>query len=244
MSNIMQGFLWTRGDTFVHRLDPRSKMVWFTSVFILSIFHWDPIILFLVLFSVVLFAFEGKVIKKWLLTLKSLIVFLVIVVSLEVIYYGLFFGLIATLKFILMTSAFSIFFLTTNLDDLGLALDKLHVPYTFSFILVSSARYIPVVIWEVQDIIDAYKARGIELERSLLLKIRSYATMLVPVVISTARRSLRMAEAMEARAFGYTKSRVRYRDIKLRSVDYGLIAGTIIVTLLSLLYQIYKTSIL
>lgn len=238
MSGVMLGFLWTRGDTFVHRLDPRSKMVWFTGVFVLSIFSWDLIILLMLLTSIVLFAFNGKVVKRWLSALRSLIVFLIIVVSLQIVYYGVIYGLIAALKFVIMTSAFSIFFLTTHLDDFGVALDKMHVPYTFSFILVSSARYIPVVVWEAQDIISAYKARGIELERSLWLRIRSYATMLVPLVISTARRSMRMAEAMEARAFGYAKKRVRYRDLKFKKADYVLTLGTIALTSIGLIYQL------
>jgi len=238
MSSLMSGFMWTRGETFVHRLDPRSKMVWFSGTFIISMFIWDPIILMFVLASIALFAYNGKVVRRWLSGLRSLVFFLIIVVSLEMVYFGVIYGLIAALKFVIITSAFSVFFLTTHLDDFGIALDKMHIPYTFSFILVSSARYIPIVVWETQDIIDAYKARGIELERSIWLRIRSYATMLVPLVICTARRSLRMAEAMEARAFGYSKKRVRYKDLKLERADYILMMGAIILTILGLTYQL------
>jgi energy-coupling factor transport system permease protein len=231
MSGILQILQWIKEDTPIHRLDPRSKMVWAFCVMIMIIMIWDPIILTLLTLSLIPFVVLGKATSRLLIALKSMVFFTVILGVLEILYYGWFFGIIATAKFILATSIFSIFFLTTHIDDFAAALSSLGIPFEFTFILVTSAKYIPVLFWEIQDITDAYKARGIELEKSMLQKIRSYAAMLVPLFIVSTRRALTMAEAMEARAFGYQKKRTTYRQLKMHLADYFLIAMSVVLSI-------------
>lgn len=238
MSGLLQAFQWTREDTPIHRLDPRSKMVWSLCVFIISIIIWDPFILTALTISLFPFIIIGKATSRLSKALKSMIPYILLLGALEIIYYGWFYGIIATAKFVLATSVFSLFFVTTHLDDLGVALNSLGIPFEFTFVLVSSAKYIPILFWETQDIIDAYKARGIELERSWWLKIRSYATMLVPLIIVTTRRAFRLAEAMEARAFGYQRKRTTYKQLNMKTTDYLLMVVSVILTVgvLSLLF--------
>jgi energy-coupling factor transport system permease protein len=133
-----------------------------------------------------------------------------------------------TLRFIVLIESFSIFFLTTSPDNLGLALEQARVPYEFSFAFTTAVRFVPVLAEEAQTIMDAQKARGLELERGNFLKrIRNYIPILVPLIVSAIRRSLELAEAMESRAWGATKKRTNLYTLKMHRGDFVLLAITV-----------------
>jgi energy-coupling factor transport system permease protein len=91
-------------------------------------------------------------------------------------------------------------------------------------------RFVPVLAEEAQTIMDAQKARGLELEKGGLLKrIRNYVPVLIPLIVSAIRRSLELAEAMESRAWGATKKRTNLYLLKLHRGDFVLLAIAICV---------------
>ena len=127
-----------------------------------------------------------------------------------------------TLRFVVLVESFSVFFLTTSPDHLGLALEESRVPYEFAFAFTTAVRFVPVLAEEAQTIMDAQKARGLELEKGgLLKKIRNYIPVLIPLIVSAIRRSLELAEAMESRAWGATKKRTNLYVLKLHKGDYA-----------------------
>ena len=133
-----------------------------------------------------------------------------------------------TLRFVVLVESFSVFFLTTSPDHLGLALEESRVPYEFAFAFTTAVRFVPVLAEEAQTIMDAQKARGLELEKGgLLKKIRNYIPVLIPLIVSAIRRSLELAEAMESRAWGATKKRTNLYVLKLHKGDYALLAITV-----------------
>jgi energy-coupling factor transport system permease protein len=123
---------------------------------------------------------------------------------------------------------------------LGLALEQSRVPYEFSFAFTTAVRFVPVLAEEAQTIMDAQKARGLELEKGNLLKrIRNYVPVLIPLIVSAIRRSLELAEAMESRAWGATKKRTNLYALKLRRGDFallGVILSVLAVTIYMFLY--------
>lgn len=130
-----------------------------------------------------------------------------------------------TLRFIVLVESFSLFFLTTSPDLLGLALEQSHVPYEFCFAFTTAVRFVPVLAEEAQTIMDAQKSRGLEMEKGNFLKrIRNYIPILIPLIVSAIRRSLELAEAMESRAWGASKKRTNLYMLKLRKYDAALIA--------------------
>jgi len=141
---------------------------------------------------------------------------------------GLESGVAMTLRFVVLVESFSIFFLTTSPDHLGLALEQTHIPYEFCFAFTTAVRFVPVLAEEAQTIMDAQKARGLELERGNFLKrIRNYIPILIPLIVSAIRRSLELAEAMESRAWGATKNRTNLYVLKMHRSDLVLIFITI-----------------
>jgi energy-coupling factor transport system permease protein len=102
------------------------------------------------------------------------------------------------------------------------------VPYEIVFAFTTAVRFVPVLAEEAQTIMDAQKARGLELERGNFLKrIRNYIPILIPLIVSAIRRSLELAEAMESRAWGATKKRTNLYTLKMHKGDIALIVITI-----------------
>jgi energy-coupling factor transport system permease protein len=145
-----------------------------------------------------------------------------------------------TLRFIVLVESFSVFFLTTSPDHLGLALEQTRVPYEFSFAFTTAVRFVPVLAEEAQTIMDAQKARGLELEKgNFMKKIRNYVPILIPLIVSAIRRSLELAEAMESRAWGAAKKRTNLYVLKLHRGDFALLAITIGILVLSIYVWLY-----
>jgi energy-coupling factor transport system permease protein len=133
------------------------------------------------------------------------------------------------LRFLVLVESFSVFFLTTSPDHLSLALEQTHVPYEFTFAFTTAVRFVPVLAEEAQTIMDAQKARGLELERGNFLKrVRNYIPILIPLIVSAIRRSLELAEAMESRAWGVTPKRTNLYVLKIKFGDVVLLIISIV----------------
>jgi len=145
-----------------------------------------------------------------------------------------------TLRFIVLVESFSVFFLTTSPDHLGLALEQTRVPYELVFAFTTAVRFVPVLAEEAQTIMDAQKARGLELERGNFLKrIRNYIPILIPLIVSAIRRSLELAEAMESRAWGASKKRTNLYVLKMHKGDIALAAITIVIVAVAVYVRLF-----
>jgi energy-coupling factor transport system permease protein len=114
--------------------------------------------------------------------------------------------------------------MTTSPDDLGLALEEMHLPYALCFTFTTAVRLVPTMAIEAQTIMDAQRSRGLELDKGNLFKrIRNYMPILIPLIVLAIKRSIELAEALESRAFDVSKKRVSYIILKLKSIDYCVI---------------------
>jgi energy-coupling factor transport system permease protein len=114
------------------------------------------------------------------------------------------------------------------------------MPYEFAFAFTTAVRFVPVMAEEAQTIMDAQKARGLELEKGNILKrIRNYIPILIPLIVSAIRRSMELAEAMESRAWGATKKRTNLYLLKLRKADYMLISLTLLLLAITIYTKLY-----
>src|SRR5208337_1521005 len=134
-----------------------------------------------------------------------------------------------TLRFFAIMSAFSLFFMTTSADDLGLALEQAHIPYVISFTFTTAVRLVPTMAVDAQTVVDAQRSRGLELDKGNFLKrVKNYIPILIPLIISAIRRSVELAEALESRAFGANENRTSIVILKMRPADYLVIIATLI----------------
>ena len=241
--SVFDGLKFRKVTSPIHNLDPRMKFVYVIAVFVAAII-FSAIIPLLILFAMQIpFVLLARVQKQWLRSLRGalFLALFIFVVNVAGNFFTQGYMLTAanwenaasmTLRFVVLVESFSVFFLTTSPDHLGLALEQSHVPYEFSFAFTTAVRFVPVLAEEAQTIMDAQKARGLELEKGNFMKrIRNYVPVLIPLIVSAIRRSLELAEAMESRAWGATKKRTNLYVLKLRKGDFGLLV--IIVALLA-----------
>ncbi|MGB9675601.1 MAG: energy-coupling factor transporter transmembrane component T family protein [Candidatus Bathyarchaeales archaeon] len=236
--SVFDGLKFRKVHSPIHDLDPRIKFIYVCAIFVIAIIFWEIIPLIVLFVMQIPFVLLARVKREWMRSMRgaaflATIIFLTnFVVTYFFTHYPLAVSLenasALTLRFIVLVESFSIFFLTTSPDTLSLALEQTHVPYEFTFAFTTAVRFVPVLAEEAQTIMDAQKARGLELERGNFLKrIRNYIPILIPLIISAIRRSLELAEAMESRAWGATKKRTNLYVLKMRSDDFVLLALTI-----------------
>lgn len=249
--SVFDGLKFRKVFSPIHNLDPRMKFLYVVIIFVAAIMFSSIIPLLILFFMQIPFVILARVQKQWIRSLRGA-TFLAVFIFLINIAGNFFthnFTLTAadlegatamTLRFVVLVESFSVFFLTTSPDHLGLALEQSRVPYEFAFAFTTAVRFVPVLAEEAQTIMDAQKARGLELEKGNFMKrIRNYIPVLIPLIVSAIRRSLELAEAMESRAWGATKKRTNLYALKLHKGDWillGIIVGILAVTIYSYLY--------
>jgi len=238
--SVFDGLKFRRVSSPIHRLDPRAKFFYVCILFVIAVMFSQLlplIILFLVQIPFVLLA---GVQREWIRSMKGAAFLATIIFVFNFVFNYLYrvpyigypppadlieYSLAMTLRFIVLVESFSMFFLTTSPDLLGLALEQSHIPYEFCFAFTTAVRFVPVLAEEAQTIMDAQKSRGLELEKGNFLKrIRNYIPILIPLIVSAIRRSLELAEAMESRAWGASEKRTNLYVLKLRRYDVALVA--------------------
>ena len=248
--SVFDGLKFRKVSSPIHNLDPRMKFVYVIAIFVAAIL-FSAIIPLAILFVMQLpFVFLARVQRQWLRSLRgaAFLALFIFMINIASSFFTHGYTLFAadwenagamTMRFVVLVESFSVFFLTTSPDHLGLALEQSHVPYEFSFAFTTAVRFVPVLAEEAQTIMDAQKARGLELEKGNFMKrIRNYVPVLIPLIVSAIRRSLELAEAMESRAWGATKKRTNLYELKLHRGDYTLF-GIIILILAVTIYAFF-----
>ncbi|MEM2272908.1 MAG: energy-coupling factor transporter transmembrane component T [Candidatus Bathyarchaeia archaeon] len=229
----------------IHRIDPRAKFIYVCVLFVVAILFSNFIPLLIIFFSQIPLVIAAKIKKEWLRLMKGTAFFAALIFvtnAISLYFYGGYpslptiieRSLAMTIRFIILVESFSIFFATTSPDMLSLSLEQIGVPYEICFAFVTAIRFVPVLAEEAQTIIDAQRARGLELERGNLMKrIRNYIPILIPLIVNAIRRSMELAEAMESRAWGASKKRTNLHSLKMDMKDYLFIAISIMVLVFS-----------
>ena len=247
--SMFEGFKFRRVSSVIHRLDPRVKFFFVCVLFVTAIL-FSKLLPLILLFCVPLpFVLVAGVQREWVRSMRGAL-FLAIIIFLFNFVFTYFYtkypqlpsasllerSFAMTLRFLVLVESFSVFFLTTSPDHLGLALEQSHVPYEFCFAFTTAVRFVPVLADEAQTIMDAQKARGLELERGNFLKrVKNYIPILIPLIVGAIRRSLELAEAMESRAWGASEKRTNLYVLKLKNTDYLLA----FVSVLMLIFAVY-----
>lgn len=248
---VFEGLRFRRGDTVIHRLDPRTKFVISTIIFTIALVYTELPFLIILFLAQVPLIFVARVQREWGRSIRGGMTLTIIIFATNLlvgyfsagmnITYGLvLYASSLAFRFIVLMSSFSIFFLTTSPDDLSLALQQSRIPYEFCFAFTTAIRFVPVLAIEAQTIMDAQKSRGLELERGNFLKrIRNFIPILIPLIVGAIRRSLELAEAMESRAFGAKKERTSLYILRMRRSDWTTLAIGALVLALSLYIRFF-----
>lgn len=236
--SLLESLRFTRGDTIIHNLDPRVKFMMTLVFFSISVMYLHLIPLTFVFLIQIPLVLKAKVFQEWSKSIKgaAFIAGFIFVTNMVSFYYFrgaitmdlVEYSLTLTLRFIVLVTSFSVFFITTSPDKLSLALEKARIPYEFNFAFITAIRFVPVLADEAQTIMDAQRSRGLELDKgNFITRIKNYIPILLPLIINSIRRSLELAEAMESRAFGATEERTNLYTLSLDRTDYVFLAFAI-----------------
>ena len=243
------------GDSIIHRLDPRFKLI-ITLIYILMLFAGDSIICLGVgavftLFAIIL----SKIpLKMFLKSIRPLVPFLFLtaffnllfVKSGDVIFKWKFIEItneavsISVFMFVrivllimgssLLTYTTSPITLTDAIERLLSPLKKVKLPvHELAMMMSIALRFIPTLIEETEKIMSAQKARGAEIDSgSFMARAKNMVSILVPLFVSSFRRADELATAMECRCYRGGEGRTRLRQLKSSPRDYIALAVSLI----------------
>ncbi|MEM2960035.1 MAG: energy-coupling factor transporter transmembrane component T [Candidatus Bathyarchaeia archaeon] len=244
--SLFDGLRFRNISSPIHKIDPRAKFIYVCVLFIIAVLFNQLIPLLVIFFLQIPLVIIAKVRREWLHLIRGSIFFAMLIFIMNVIslyFYGSYpslasiieHSLAMTIRFIVLVESFSIFFLTTSPDMLGLSLEQIGIPYELCFAFTTAIRFVPVLAEEAQTIIDAQRARGLELEGgNFMRRIRNYIPILIPLIVNAIRRSLELAEAMESRAWGASKKRTNIHVLKMGKRDYSFILISMIMLAVSI----------
>ncbi len=243
------------GDTAIHRIDPRVKIV-LVMAFIVTIFLGaGPISYALVLAFLGFVIGVSRIPPKMVVRGLKPILFIMIFTGVLNIFYtpgrelwswgflhitleGIQVAVLMVIRIMLLIIGTSMLTYTTSpiqltdgLESLLSPLKKLHAPvHELSMMMSIALRFIPTLIEETDKIMSAQKARGADFETgSIVKRAKALIPILVPLFISAFRRADELATAMECRLYRGDVGRTRMRQLRVSGVDYGAIAVCVVV---------------
>jgi energy-coupling factor transport system permease protein len=143
---------------------------------------------------------------------------------------GLLYGLMVIFRTITLVLVIPLVVFTTELDELVVGLVRLRVPYKVAFVLASTLRFVPLLLGEVQSIMEAQRLRGLETSRmGLLQRARIYSRIAVPLILGALVRSQQIEVVLASRAFSGSAERTYLHTTRLRTADYLVLGATLAV---------------
>jgi energy-coupling factor transport system permease protein len=233
---IASGLLYRRVVSPFHKLDPRVKLLISIEFFILSLIASSIVGVAIILLSIVGVAAFAKSLKRVGRTVVFSLVFAAFIFGFNLLFgEGILKALTFALRFIAIIGSTSIFFVTTSPDELEQIMKWMKVPRDVVFAFVTAVRFIPVVMLDAFQIMDAQKSRGLELEKGgLMARVRNLVPVLIPLVVNSVIRSGELAEAMESRGYGSTPRPTSLYEMRLKWYDWVVLAWSLTIFALAL----------
>lgn len=245
------------GDSWIHRLDPRAKLL-STIFFIFVIFlanNWQT---YLTLFIFVLTAVLLSEIKMsfFINGIKPMIWLILFTVILQVLFtgggevyfqwgilmitsQGLMNGVFIFCRFVLIIFMSTLLTLTTMplsltdaLEYLMRPLTALKVPvYEIALMLSIALRFVPTLMDETEKIMNAQRARGVDFgEGNVFQQMKAIVPLLIPLFVSSFNRAEELATAMEARGYSGGEGRTKFRKLDWSASDTLVMAVFVLMT--------------
>ena len=167
---IASGLLYRRVVSPFHKLDPRVKLLVSIEFFVLSLIASSVVAVGIVLLSIVAVAAFARSLRRVGRTVVFSLIFAAFIFGFNLLFgLGILRALTFALRFIAIVGSTSIFFVTTSPDELEQIMKWMRMPRDIVFAFVTAVRFIPVVMLDAFQIMDAQKSRGLELEKGRLM---------------------------------------------------------------------------
>lgn len=247
---------YVRGNSTIHNLDPRTKIIYCLFIVFSTIINSDWLIILINICTLILVMILSKInILKFFFRMKSLLVLFMLTLFFQAILTqgeqlfhiwklsftkeGIYLGILTIFRLMAIYLCSTVLTMTTSpmnlvsgLELLFSPLEKLHIPINqFSMIISISLRFMPTIIEETENIKCAQKSRGAQFESgSLFARLKSVLAVLIPVLATSLQRANDLAVAMESRCYNcQSSSKIAY-DIHYKKMDVVVI-GTVLINL-------------
>ena len=245
MNNITLG-RYIPYDTFIHRLDPRTKIIAMIMILV-AVFLPIGYIGYAVLMAILFALLKAAKIKvssifnslkpMWFMMIFIFIINLFVIQTGDVLFtlFGRDFytkaftqTLMIIIRLALMISVTTILTATTKPLDLTYGLEYFMSPlkvikfpaHEIAMTISIALRFIPTILEETQKIMKAQASRGVDIKDGTLKeKLAAIVSLIIPLFISAFQRSEELANAMEARGYNPSGKRTRYRVLKYKATD-------------------------
>lgn len=226
------------GDSLIHRLDPRAKLLasfYFIGIIFLAN-NWQTYLL-LSLLTILAVALSKVDIKFFIRGVRPLIWLILFTVALQILFtrggvvywewgifsvteFGVLNGVFIFCRFVLIIFMSTLLTLTTPPLELSDAIEYLLRPlqvvkfpvHEISLMLSIALRFVPTLMDETEKIMNAQRARGVDFgEGSLVQKMKAIIPLLIPLFVSSFNRAEDLAIAMEARGYQGGDGRTKFR---------------------------------
>jgi energy-coupling factor transport system permease protein len=138
---------------------------------------------------------------------------------------GVLYGINVILKTLTLVLVIPLGIFTTEVDKFIVGMVKARVPYKLAFIFSATLRFVPLLLSEIQSIIEAQRLRGLAVEKmGLTQRVRVYAKVAVPLILGAMVKSQMLEVVLQSKAFTGTADRTYLHDSTLRLSDYLMIA--------------------
>ena len=229
------------GDSFIHKLDPRSKLT-FVFLFIAVVFLANNALTYALLLAFTFVTVLFSRIRLYFLVngLKPILFLLVFTFLLHIFFTkegdllfkwqfievyeeGLKLGIFIAIRFLVLVFITSILTLTTSPISITDGLEVLLNPFKrfklpvheLALMMSISLRFIPTLMDETDKIMKAQMARGSDISTgSIKERIKAVVPLLIPLFVSAFKRAEDLAVAMEVRGYRGGEGRTRYRQLK------------------------------
>lgn len=228
------------GQSFIHRLDPRLKVLT-TVLFLVTVFlanNWLSYAILLA-FTILAIFLSGVSLRFFANGLKPLLLLIILTVFLQIFFTqgedllfswgaiqiyqeGLVNAGFIFLRFMLIIFMSTLLTLTTMpleitdaIEYLLRPLTRIKVPvYAIALMLSIALRFVPTLMEEVQKIMNAQRARGMDFsEGSFVQRLKNVVPLLIPLFVSAFNRADDLAIAMESRGYQGGDHRTKYRQL-------------------------------
>jgi energy-coupling factor transport system permease protein len=230
-------------DSWVHRLDPRTKLAFVGASFVLLLPSSQPLFLASYLVCAHLLLWTAHVPWHRIRSLwHQMLPLTLLVVLLWPLFYpagepvlwsfwrlritlpSVLLGLAAALRIGSLAFAVFVLLVTTDQSRLVQGMVRLGIPFEWGLTLAIALRYLPLLYSVHGTIRDAQRSRGWTADQGpLLSRLKAYIPLLVALVIASLRLSDTLTLALAARGFRPGQPRTTYRALRMKSVDWWML---------------------
>ena len=248
----MNLFLYLDQKTWIHRLDPRTKMVGAFICFILCLCFNHPLYMAAVSLGVIAVALAARVWLNFyrfrfplmLLFLFSLVLWPFFVKGPTVLWAwgplkmtreSVLYGIAMGLRLATFMSIGLVFVSTTRNEELTNGLIRLGLPHPIAFALSTSLRLVPTFAGAGATIVQAQISRGLDLEsKNLFGRVGKLIPLAVPLFLYAIRHTNLLAMALESKGFNPESKRTLYYEPRMNRIDFVallLLCGMLLVSI-------------